>query len=141
VHYKVWRSNKDKELHLICGEGLAAFNALPAAMRHLGPWAGAHEGEVDRLRLPYRTMLAEQGFAIICAHETKLPLESAKGVHALHPTNTDCATCKGTWPRADASRPQGQGLSAVRWTRVDQGTDRLIVDTIIGQELARGRSS
>ena len=36
VHYKVWRSNKDKELHLICGEGPAAFNALTAAMRHLG---------------------------------------------------------------------------------------------------------
>ena len=26
VRYKVWRSNKDKSLHLLCGEGAEAFN-------------------------------------------------------------------------------------------------------------------
>jgi hypothetical protein len=27
VRYKVWHSNKDKELHLICGEGAETFEA------------------------------------------------------------------------------------------------------------------
>jgi hypothetical protein len=53
MRYKVWRSNKDKSLHLLCGEGTAAFNALPAAIRHLGPWSGGAEDDVNRLRLPY----------------------------------------------------------------------------------------
>jgi hypothetical protein len=30
VRYKVWRSNKDKEIHLLCAEGTEAFEALPA---------------------------------------------------------------------------------------------------------------
>jgi hypothetical protein len=65
MRYKVWRSNKDKSLHLLCGESAEAFNALPAAIRHLGPWTGGAEGEVQRLRLAYRSMLTEQGFAVI----------------------------------------------------------------------------
>jgi hypothetical protein len=32
VRYKVWRSNKDKSLHLLCGEGSEVFNALPVAV-------------------------------------------------------------------------------------------------------------
>jgi hypothetical protein len=28
-------------------------------------WTGSKEGDVDRLRLPYRLMLAEQGFVVI----------------------------------------------------------------------------
>jgi hypothetical protein len=65
MRYKIWRSNKDKELHLLCREGSEAFEALPAAIRGLGPWTGSKEGDVDRLRLPYRLMLAEQGFVVI----------------------------------------------------------------------------
>ena len=60
MRYKVWRSNKDKSLHLLCGEGSGAFNALPAAIRHLGPWTGGAEGDVNRLRLPYRVLLGER---------------------------------------------------------------------------------
>jgi hypothetical protein len=61
MRYKVWRSRKDNSLHLLCGgEGEAAFDALPNAIRHLGPWSGGAEGEVDRLRLPYRLMLASE---------------------------------------------------------------------------------
>jgi hypothetical protein len=33
VRYKVWRSNKDKSLHLLCAEASEALNALPAAVR------------------------------------------------------------------------------------------------------------
>jgi len=32
VLYKVWRSNKDKELHLLCAEGVDALEALPTAI-------------------------------------------------------------------------------------------------------------
>jgi hypothetical protein len=38
-------------LHLLCGEGSEAFNTLPAAIRHLGPWSGGAEGDINRLRL------------------------------------------------------------------------------------------
>ena len=60
MRYKCWRSNKDKELHLLCRERTEAFEALPTLVRHLGPWTGAKKGEVDRLRLPFRILLAEQ---------------------------------------------------------------------------------
>ena len=93
--YKVWRSNKDKQLHLLCGEGSGAFNALPAAIRHLGPWTGGGEGDVNRLRLPYRSMLAEQGFVVICAPLAQLQLEAVASVHVLHPATTECPECKG----------------------------------------------
>jgi hypothetical protein len=91
MRYKVWRSNKDKELHLLCADGAEAFEALPAAIRDLGPWIGSKEGDVERLRLPYRVLLNEQGFVII----PKLQLESVAGVHMLHPATTDCPECKG----------------------------------------------
>ena len=92
VRYKVWRSNKDKSLHLLCGESAEAFNALPAAIRHLGPWTGGGEGDVNRLRLPYRSMLAEQGFVVIYAHASKLELET---VDVRVQENTECPMCKG----------------------------------------------
>jgi len=92
LRYKVWRSNKDKELHLLCAEGSGAFNALPAAIRQLGPWTGSKEGEINRLRLPYRSMLAEQDFVVIYAHVSKLQLETADvRVQAM----TECPQCKG----------------------------------------------
>ena len=95
MRYKVWRCNKDKSLHLLCGEGSGAFNALPAAIRHLGPWTGGAEGQISRLRLPYRVTLAEQGFVVIYEHVSKLQLEASGGTHALHPANTDCPQCEG----------------------------------------------
>jgi len=95
VRYKVWRSNRDKSLHLLCREGSAAFDALPAAIRRLGPWTGGAEGDVQPLRLPYRSMLTEHGFAVVYAPVAQLQLEAVAGVHALHPANTDCPQCKG----------------------------------------------
>jgi hypothetical protein len=47
-----------------------AFELLPTAIRNLGPWTGSKEGEVDRLRLPYRSMLTEQGFTIVLRRKT-----------------------------------------------------------------------
>jgi hypothetical protein len=47
MRYKTWRSNKDKEVHLLCAEGADAFEALPPAIRNLGPWTGSREGEVE----------------------------------------------------------------------------------------------
>jgi hypothetical protein len=34
MRYKVWRSNKDKSLHLLCREGAEAFEALPSVVRN-----------------------------------------------------------------------------------------------------------
>ena len=94
MRYKVWRSRKDTHLHLLCSEGEEAFDALPDAIRHLGPWTGGAEGDVDRLRLAYRLMLGEQGFVVIHAHVSKLELEAGPGGR-LHPANTECPQCKG----------------------------------------------
>jgi hypothetical protein len=90
MRYKVWQSNKDKYLHILCGEGPEAFSALPAAIRHLGAWTGGAEGDVNRLRLLYRSMLAEQGFVVIYEHVSKLQPETVVGVHAR------CPQCKGS---------------------------------------------
>jgi hypothetical protein len=62
--------------NIMAGLGLT-FDALPNAIRHLGPWSGGAEGEVDRLRLPYRSMLTEQGFAIIYQDVFKLELKTS----------------------------------------------------------------
>jgi hypothetical protein len=67
-----------------------AFNALPDVIRHLGLWTGGAEDDVNRLRLPYRSILAEQGFVVIYEHASKLQLETVAGVHAR------CPQCKGS---------------------------------------------
>ncbi len=54
VPYKVFRASTDPNLHVICGGGLAGFDRLPERVRKLGPWQGAREGEVARLRPHYR---------------------------------------------------------------------------------------
>ena len=95
MRYKVWRSNKDKSIHLLCGEGAEAFEALPTAIRNLGPWTGGPEGEINRLRLHYRAMLAEHAFVVICAPLAQLQLEAVASVHVLHPATTECPECKG----------------------------------------------
>jgi hypothetical protein len=61
----------------------------PPSFVTLGPWKGGEEGEVDRLRLPYRTLLAEQGFVLLHCHVTKLELEDVAGVRTLQ------ARCQG----------------------------------------------
>jgi len=38
---------------LACAEGT---EALPVAIRNLGPWSGGPEGNVERLCLPYRVI-------------------------------------------------------------------------------------
>jgi hypothetical protein len=63
MRYKVWRSAADKSLHIICGDN--AFDSLPMRIRHLGPWHGANEGEIERLRPHYRLQIAEQGFTLV----------------------------------------------------------------------------
>src|SRR5262249_52148928 len=83
---------RKKSLDLLCGEGSGAFNVLPAAIRHLGPWTGGAEGDINRLRLAYRVMLTEQGFVVVYEHVSKLQIENVAGVH---PANTECPECKG----------------------------------------------
>ena len=106
VRYKVWRSNKDKRLHLLCAEGAEAFEALPAAVRGMGPWTGGPEGAIDRLRLPFRVMLTQQGFVVVYAPVAQLELEMTPGaLHGAQPANTECPQCHG-----DGHVPQHGGL-------------------------------
>jgi hypothetical protein len=73
-----------------------AFEALPVAIRNLGPWTGSKEGEVGHLRLTLRSLLVDQDFVIVHAHVSKLNLENPIGTYGLHPANTECSDCKGT---------------------------------------------
>jgi hypothetical protein len=119
LRYKVWRSNKDKALHLLCAEGADAFEALPTAIRNLGPWTGSKEGEADRLRLPYRSMLAEHGFTIVYAHISKLNLEA--------PTGAASDAQASRVPRLQGQRRGGstrwkEDVLAMWWAWVDQAT-------------------
>jgi hypothetical protein len=102
--------NKDKQLHLLCAEGSAAFGALPTPIRQLGPWTGSKEGEVSSPRLAYRVMLGEQGFALIYEHVSKIELVQMM---------TECPQRKGK-----ARVPMHHGLRekecTVRWSWVDQ---------------------
>jgi hypothetical protein len=136
VRYKVWRSNKDKELHVLCGEGGEAFEALPAAIRALGPWTGSLEGEIHKLRLPLRSLLVEQGFAIVYAHASKLQVEAVvTSAHGLHPANTECPDCKGAGEvdqhgglrKKSCWRCAGRG-----WLRAH---DRQVAHTSVGRSL------
>jgi hypothetical protein len=94
MRYKVWRSRSDNELHLICGEGSDSFEALPVRIRNLGPWAGSKEGGAKDLRLPFRLMLAEQGFAVVHCHVSRLQLESQELRTVVE--NRSCPDCDGT---------------------------------------------
>jgi hypothetical protein len=88
-----WRSRKDTHLHLLCEEGSEAFESLPVAIRNLGPWTGGPEGEVERLRLPYRILLVDQGFVVIHQHVSALQLEAAD-VRALQTANAECPNAR-----------------------------------------------
>ena len=92
---EIWTHIEDKSLHLLCREGSAAFEALPSENKHMGPWTG-REGEVDGLRLSYRSMLAEQAFVVIYAHVSKLELEAPAGLRGPLAENAECPQCKGS---------------------------------------------
>jgi len=96
MRYRVWQSRKDSSLHLLSAVGSAALESLPAAIQNLGPWTGGAEGDVHRLRLPYRVMLGEQGFAIIYAHVSQLQLENVTKRACAAPAYTECPQCKGS---------------------------------------------
>jgi len=91
---------------------LSAFSVL----------AGGPEGEVDRLRLPYRILLNEQKFVVIHAHVSELQLETITRVHALHPANTDCPQCSGKGEVSQhGGRPPAEDLSTVQRAWLGQG--------------------
>ena len=104
MRYKTWRSRNDTHLHVLCVEGSEAFEPLPVAIRNLGPWMGGPEGEIAKLRLPYRILLNEQIFVVVHAHISQLQLEATRA-QELHPANTDCPEC-----RRKGEVPQHSGL-------------------------------
>src|SRR5215470_5162710 len=102
MRYKVWRSNKNKSLHLLCAEGSGAFNSLPTPIRHLGPWTGGAEGEANQLRRAYRVQLAEQGFVVIYAHVAQLQWRTSPACTQPTPS-APSATAKRECRRTTAS--------------------------------------
>src|SRR5215831_20252524 len=113
MRYRVWQSRKDSSLHLLSAVGSAALESLPAAIQNLGPWTGGAEGDVHRLRLPYRVMLGEQGFAIIYAHVSQLQLENVTSVHALHPPTPNARSAKAR-ARCRSMAAKAKDVPAVR---------------------------
>ena len=57
MRYKTWRSRNDTHPHILCAEGAEAFESLSVAIRNLGLWPGGPEGDIAKLRLPYRILL------------------------------------------------------------------------------------
>jgi hypothetical protein len=78
---------------VLCAEGSEAFQSLPAPIRNLGPWTGGPAGELERLRLPYRVLLGEQGFVLVYCHVSQLQLEAANA-RSLRAANTECLSLK-----------------------------------------------
>jgi hypothetical protein len=66
MRYNAWRSHKDHATHVICRDD--EFDNLPRVIKHMGPWVGSREGDIERLKPHYRIMLAEQGFAVVHLH-------------------------------------------------------------------------
>lgn len=64
--FKAWRSADDSHVHLICRFG--KFDELPPSIRQLGPWQGASEGPLSRLKPHYRYLVVEQGFVVVHRH-------------------------------------------------------------------------
>jgi hypothetical protein len=89
-----------------------AFEALPVAIRNLGPWTGSKEGEVGHVRLPLRSLLSDQGF--VCPREQAQPREPdrhpwpASGQHGM-------PRLRGHQPSRSARWPAEEELLAMRW--------------------------
>jgi len=95
-------------VHLLCAEGSEAFKSVQT-------WAhGPGEGELNRLRLPYRVMLGEQGFDV---HVSQLQLENVTRCmrRTRRMPNARSARVRAG---ADASRSQGRAIPAVRGSLV-----------------------
>jgi hypothetical protein len=67
----------------------------PSVVRNMGPWTGSRDGEVERLRLPYRAILGEQAFVVIYAHVSKLELETPTGMRGMIAENAQSPQCRG----------------------------------------------
>src|SRR5262249_58687859 len=87
------------------------------SIRNLGPWTGSKEGEVQRLRLPYRTMLTEQGVMIVYAHISKLNLEAPTGPPVLRGSGL-----QGQRRGGSARRGEKESVLAMRWAGGGQST-------------------
>jgi len=85
----------------------------------MGPWAGGPEGEVDQLRLSYRSMLAEQAFVVIYAHVSKLEWRRRRASVARLPTTQNVHSAR-VWARGDVSRFARQRVPTLGWPWVDQ---------------------
>ncbi len=75
MRYASARSHTDKLLHVIYVDD--DFNRVPQPLRALGPWQGYSDGDLEKLKLHYRMMLNEQGFAVIYQSVRTLRLEIA----------------------------------------------------------------
>src|SRR5215471_7446690 len=96
VRYKVWRSQQGQAFAPpLCGR-CGSLRSLPAAVRGMGPWTGGPEGAIDRLRLPFRVMINQQGFTVVYAHVAQLELEMTPGaLHGVPPANAESPQCHG----------------------------------------------
>jgi hypothetical protein len=60
--YKVWSCRKDS-LHVLCAGRVCGFRSSAYRDQKRRAWTGGTEGEGERLRLPFRVLLSQQGFA------------------------------------------------------------------------------
>lgn len=65
MHYKIWRSHRDKRLHVLCAEGAEAYTALSAAVRGTVAWMRRFGGCHRSTSLAFRGMLSQQDCAAV----------------------------------------------------------------------------
>jgi hypothetical protein len=75
TRYKVIRASTEPNLHVIFAGDVSALDRVPERVRKLGPWQGAQEGEIARMRPHYRALIAEQGFLVLWVRQDLMRLE------------------------------------------------------------------
>lgn len=73
MRYGTARSHNHQKLHVLYLDD--DFGRVPQCIRSLGPWQGHSGGNFERLKLQYRLMLTEQGFAVAYGSVRTLRLE------------------------------------------------------------------
>lgn len=63
--YECWTSARRRVVKLIHHPGEKAYYAIPAEVRHQGPWTDAERGLTVNLKPEYRCVLARDGYVEI----------------------------------------------------------------------------
>jgi hypothetical protein len=122
VRYKLWRSNKDKEQHLLRTEG--GRHSMPCPWR-LGTWV---LGRLEESRGGTSTACASltvgrSGFRDLPCARASSPSRTRLAPTACTLRTSKRPDSKGLRPSGPTCWPASQDVLPLRWARLDQGND------------------